>query len=178
MKTLKILSTLVIALCMTAGVAIAADGSVGATSTGTTDLNITVPEFVEVTDILDPLVDVTYGGSGAVTANDDVCVWTNDSATSYKVTATGDGAGSAFTITDGSDTIAYTVSWNDVTGTVGAASLTATTQSGVQTGASNTYPCPANNANISVSFAENDVLSVQAGAYSGTLTLVLAPDDT
>ena len=82
MKAIRYILTTGLVTLLCASLSFAADGTLGSSSTGTTDLDITVPEFVQVTGIQDPLVSTTYGGSGAVAANDDVCVYTNDINTS------------------------------------------------------------------------------------------------
>jgi hypothetical protein len=177
MEKWKFLCSVSMYLGVTSGVALAVDGSVNTTSTGTSGLSVTINEMVQVTDIQDPLLSTTYGTSGDLDANDDVCVWTNDTGDEYKVTATGSGTASAFTITDGTETIAYSVYWNDETGITGRTTLTTNVQTtAAQTGATNTYPCTVNNANLSVNIAQNAILSAQAGTYTGTLTVVLAPN--
>jgi len=162
----------------------ASDGSLGATSQGTSDISITTTEMAQITNIAN-ISAGSYSGAAGVDMSDDVCIYTNDAgATSYKVTATGNytsggGSGTDFFVysTTTSSTIAYTVSWNNITG-AGNTALTANTQSAAITGANNTYPCPANNANFRVQMTHNNIMSVPAGTYEGTLTLVVAPDNT
>ena len=162
----------------------ASDGSLGASSTGTSDISVTTTEMAQITNMAN-ISAGSYSGALGVDLNDDVCIYTNDAgATSYKVTATGNylangGAGNLFFVksTTTSSTIAYTVSWNNTTG-AGNTALTANTQSAAITGATNTYPCVTNNANFRVQMTHNDIMSVPAGTYEGTLTLVVVPDNT
>lgn len=157
----------------------AADGSLGATSTGSSTISVTTTEMAQITNIANITVN-PYGGSGGIAQDDDVCIYSNDAGNTpprYKVTASGSGAASAFTITNGAQTIAYTVEWNNATGE-GNNNLVTTVQSAAFSPATNTYPCAANNANFQVLATHNNVMSVPAGTYTGTLTLVIAPDDT
>lgn len=158
----------------------ATDGSAGATSTGTSDISVTTVENIKITDVADMTTVNPYVAGTGYDSDDDVCIWTNDPDGQYVVQADGDGAGSAFTITDGTDTIAYTVKWSDTTTTGGnQLALTATVENAtVQNNASGTYPCPANNANFRVEMTDANILSAQAGTYTGTLTLIVSPDST
>jgi len=164
----------------------ASDGTLGATSTGTSDLEITTTEMAEITGLADLTVN-PYGGSGGVDENDDVCIYTNDTANDhrYKVTATGSWlangtAGNLFYLKNSgtTDTIAYTVEWNASTGP-GNNALTANTLSAAFAATDGgTYPCPADNANFRVQADHNDIMSKPAGTYEATLTLVISPDNT
>src|SRR5690554_3097796 len=95
----------------------ASDGTLGTTSTGTSDITIEVPELVMLTGVADLTLNPYAGGD--VDLSDDVCVYTNDPDGQYLVTLTGDGgAGSdEFSITDGSAEMVYTAYWNDESGT-------------------------------------------------------------
>lgn len=155
----------------------ATDGTLGATSTGTSDISLTVPELI----LISGMADVSFGtwsGSGDLDGNEDVCIYTNKAAGTYVVTATGDGAANAFTVTDGSNTIAYAVAYNDVSGTTGEAALTTNVQSAQQSGAdTSSQSCGgSDNANFHVTVTEANLLAAPAGAYSGTLTLVVEPN--
>lgn len=154
----------------------ASDGTLGTTSTGTSTISVTVPALIKITGVAD-LALGTWAGSGAMTGNDDVCIYTNKAAGNYRVTATGSGGGGAFTITDGSNTIAYTAAWNDVSGTTGQAALTSGTALNGQTGANtSSQTCGGSqNANFYISIAEAALLAAPSGAYSGTLTMVVEP---
>ena len=154
----------------------ATDGTLGTTSTGTSVITVTIPELILITGLAD-ISFGTYGGTGDLNGNDDICIYTNKAAGTYGVTATGDGAASAFTITDGSNTIAYNVYFNDVSGTTGETQLITNTANTSQTGANtSSQNCGGGaNANFHVEMLEANLQAAPAGAYSGTLTLVVAP---
>lgn len=156
----------------------ATDGSLGATSTGTTDLSLSISDMVRVTGMADFSFG-NYGGSGTATLDDNICIYTNNPTGQYVVTATGDGAGSAFTVDDNnSHVIAYTVRFNDQTGTSGNVALTTNVASATQSGANTTSQTCAggNTANIEISITQSALMSVPAATYSGVLTLVVEPN--
>lgn len=154
----------------------ASDGTLGATSTGTSLISVTVPNLIKVTGFAD-LALGAWSGSGAMDGNDNICVYTNKASGTYRVTATGSGASNAFTITDGSNLIAYTAAFNDVSGTSGEQPLTSGTALTGQTGANTaSQTCGgSNNSNFHVTIAEAALLAAPAGAYSGTLTILVEP---
>lgn len=189
---MKISTKLVFALLATSATsAWATDGTIGGTSTATSGMSVTVPDLIELTGVLDPIVNIaSYSGSGGVDVTDDVCVYNNDGSDNsgsqqYRVTASGahavgGGAGTDFFLSNGTQTIAYTVAWNDQSGTnTGEAALTSNTQlATLQNGATGTYPCSGTNARFHVVITNNNILSVPAGTYTDTLTLVLNADDS
>ena len=176
----------------------ASDGSEGNTSQGSTDLTLTVAEMVKVHKIDDLTFDYTYGLNNAASTIDDfddVCVYSNmwtGGAHDYRVTMTGNGASSTFKVTCSSgdcdegttDTIDYTVYWNDESGTntgqtqVGSKGGAATALDD-QTGWSNALDCGGvgtTNARVRVEFEKNDILNnKRAGTYTGTLTILITP---
>ncbi len=154
----------------------ATDGSLGLTSTGTADLEVEIDELMLISGMAD-LNFGTWTGSGDLNQNENICVYTNQASGNYTVTATGDGAGSAFTLTDGSNTLPYNVYFNDVSGMAGEVALTATTANTAQGGAHTTsQTCGGgNNANYHVEIEDTALAAVPSGTYSGTLTIVVEP---
>jgi len=127
--------------------------------------------------------DVTFGsysGHGNLTRTDDVCVWTNASSGSYRVTAEGDGGGAnkLFTVAKSNNAatvIEYTVSWTTAGGTTPLSPKVASAnQSGANTVSSTCASGPANPASYTVTFDEADLLRVPHGSYSGILTLIIS----
>ena len=155
----------------------ASDGALGSSSTGDADINITIPDLVRITGFAD--FSASFTGSGDIDENDDLCVYRNGPG-NYRITGTGSGTASAFTITDGSNTIAYTPSFNDQSGTTGGSALTSGTPLTAQTGAdTSSQDCSSHasdNANLRVLFNEADLLAAPGGSYSGTITLVVEPE--
>jgi hypothetical protein len=176
----KLIGHSAILLCtalLVPSLALAGDGSLGATSTGTSTIDLVIPDLVRITGVAN--LDLgSWTGAGNLTANDDVCVFRNGTAT-YKITGSGSGAASAFTITDGSHPLAYTVAFNDQSGTVGEIALLTTVlsvqQSGADTSSQTCSAHSADNANFHITITAAALGAVPAGTYTGTLTLVVEP---
>lgn len=163
-------------ICLSTSVAAfaATDGTVGTTSTGTSTVSLTIPKLVKIASMAD-FAFGTYAGTGALDSNDDVNIASNYTGT-YRVTLTGSGAASAFTITNGTQTIAYAPSFNKATGTAGGVLATSGTAITAQTGIVKPLATATLNANIRVQMTQANIQAVDAGTYSGTLTIVVTPE--
>lgn len=156
----------------------ATQGSVGSTSTGSLSISATVPGRVQIsglTDIAFGTVDPTVAASSA----EDVCVWSNTSGKGYSVTANGSGASNAFTLTDGTNTLAYDVQWADTSGQSSGTALSTGAALGAQVSTATNPTCsagPAATASLIVNMTAANLQAAVAGAYTGTLTLVVAPE--
>lgn len=155
----------------------ATQGTLGTTSTGSVSIGATVPGRVQIsglTDVAFGTVDPTVPASSA----ENVCVWSNTSGKGYQVTATGSGASNAFTLTDGTGTLAYSVEW---AGSSGQSSGSALTSGTALTGLSSTATSPtcsagaAATASLVVKMTAANLQAAVASTYNGTLTLVVAP---
>ena len=162
---------------MQSSVFAASDGSVGTTSTGTTVISATIPKLIRARSFADFNLG-SYSGTGDVNANDDLNISTNygTSARTYTVRATGSGAASAFTITDGTQTIAYNVYYNDATGTGGRVAMTTNVNLTAQTNASKPLSDTTLNANLSIEILQANLQAVDAAAFTGTITLLFTPE--
>ncbi len=177
----KITYGLVLSLLCATNVLAASDGSIGATSTGTSTLSLTIPEYVVISGMANFAFGSWNGGAG-LDSNDDIIISGNDDQTTptYKVNIVGSGAASAFTMARSlpvapAATIAYTVEFNDATGTGGAsvtAALDVTGQSGINTDLSSSTE----NANIRVQISQAALRAAPYGTYGGTLTIVVTPE--
>ncbi len=183
MTWMKRLLTIALVLVAFSKQALAAsDGSVGGTSTGTSTLSLTIPEYVKVSGMAD-FAFGSWNGSASLDSNDDIIISGNDDQASptYSVNITGSGASSAFTMARSSPaspaaTVAYTVAFNDATGTGGGASATANTPITGQTGVNTALDSVTENANIRVQIASSVLLAAPRGTYGGTLTIVVTPE--
>ena len=169
-----------IAALMANGTALAAtQGSLGTTSTGSISIGASVPNRVQISG----LADVSFANQDPATpaANaQNVCVWSNTSTRGYNVTATGSGAGSAFTLAGGASTVPYAVEW---AGSSGQSSGTAFTSGAALTGLTSTATSatcasgPGSSASLIVRISTANLQTMEAAtAYTGTLTLVVAPE--
>lgn len=167
----------VCAFSVPAAAVAANQGTLGATSTGSVDISATVPGRVQISGLSDVAfgtVDPTVAASNA----QNVCVWSNTSGRGYTVTGTGSGTGSAFTLTDGSNDLAYAVEWADSSGQASGTALTpAAALAGLSSAAVNPTCSagPASSASLIVRMTATDLQAAVAGSYTGTLTLVVAP---
>lgn len=164
----------VMALSTTASFA-ATQGTTGGNSTGTLDISVDVNDEVRISNLTD--ITGVFDGTNDVVGSSSACVYRNGTGL-YNITATGDGAGNAFTLTDGviATPIPYAVDYNDGSGAI---PLTAGVTSSGMSGAdqsSDTCATTGNNATISVTVAAADLLPAPAATYVGTLTLVVAPE--
>ncbi len=149
----------------------AGDGTLGSTSTGTTDITLIIPNLIQVSDLND--MDLgTWDGSSVAGDSDTVCVYSNTGG-NYTATFSGSGAGAAFTINNGLATILYAVTYDD-----GAGADPITSGTGLTCANANqaSYTCGGtNNGTIAVSILATNMALMAANTYSGTLTMLVAP---
>ena len=177
MKLIKKLAAVAVALTITAAPAVAAtDGLLGSTSTGSLDITVNIGDLVRITNFQD-IAFGTYSGSGDLNADDDLCVYRNNTASAnYTITATA--TEGSFQVESGANNIDYDVFFNDVTGTTGEIALAYNTVSVAQSGAntaSETCATGGLTSNVHVRMVEADLQAAAPGAYSGTLILTAAP---
>jgi hypothetical protein len=102
-------------------------------------------------------------------------------ANNYRITATGSGAGGAFLLGSGSSTLAYELQWSDLPGqSVGSQLLANQPLTGQNSTASTAVDdCskgPATTASLIVVLRSAAVTAASSGTYTGTLTLLVAPE--
>jgi hypothetical protein len=152
----------------------ATQGTTGATSTGSVGVALTIPNLVRLTQVNDIALG-NWTGAGDMQGTDSVCVWST--TRKYRVTATGSGAGGAFTLAAAPSTLAYTVQWRDVAGASSGTAMTAGTPlTGQNTSVTSTTCGGGTNATVLVRVAESALAAAPAANYLGTLTLVVAPE--
>ena len=144
----------------------------------TVSVDLQVAQLYRITGLQDVTFS-TFSGSGDLTANRSVCVWTNASSGQYRVTAHGDGAESAFTVVkqgDATKTIPYTVSWITVDGTVVLTKQqSSATRSGANTVSSTCSSGSSAPASFEITVDDEAILERPAGTYVGILTLSISP---
>lgn len=155
-------------------------GTLGATSSGSVTINATVASRVQISG----LGDVTFGAVDPTTPasnNQDVCVWSNTSTRGYRITASGSGTGSAFTLASGVlPVVPYSVEWAGTSGQTGGSALTSGSALTGLTSIATSPTCSSGatpTASLIVKMAAADLGNMQAGpTYTGTLTLLVAPE--
>ncbi|MEM6638801.1 MAG: hypothetical protein AAF610_02775 [Pseudomonadota bacterium] len=168
-------SALAAALAMGLGsTALAAtDGAVGFNSTGTVDITLAVNDEVRISNLTDINLGV-FAGADAV-GSTAACVYRNGTG-AYRITATGSGAGGAFSLTDGTNSVNYAVEFDDGTGSLAMGTATPLIGRTGADPASATCATTGNNATVTTTVAAADGAALPAGTYTGTLTLLVAPE--
>lgn len=156
-------------------------------STGSVDVVVTTGLVTRISGLNDINLG-TWSGTGDMSGSDDLCIGRSGVGLfangAYRVRLDGDGDASdinAFTLTNGTDLLYYDVAFNDATGAggtpvTGGVMLNAQTGFGFWQFLNVLFGCAVNNANIEVSIPAAELLSVPAGNYTGTLTVVLIPE--
>ena len=161
------------------GAGAATQGTLGTTSTGSVTINASVPNRIQLTGLSD-VAFTNQDPSVAASNAQNVCVWSNSSTNGYYVTATGSGAGSAFTLASGASTVPYSVEWAGSSGQTSGTALTASTALHGLTSTATNPVCasgPASSASLIVKISPANLQAMQAATtYTGTLTLVVAPE--
>lgn len=157
----------------------ATQGPLGSTSTGSVTINASVPNRIQLTGLSD--VSFLNQDPAVAAANaQNVCVWSNTSTKGYYVTATGSGAGSAFTLANGALNVPYNVEWAGSSGQASGTALAAATALHGFTSNATNPTCvagPSSSASLIVKIAAANLQAMQAATiYTGTLTLVVAPE--
>lgn len=157
----------------------ATQGTLGTTSTGSVSISASVPNRVQ----LSGLTDVSFVNQDPNTAAlnaQNVCVWSNTSTKGYNVTASGSGAGSAFTLANGAASVPYSVEWAPTSGQTSGTALTAGTALTGLTSTATSATCgsgASSTSSLIVKISTSNLQTMQAATtYTGTLTLVVAPE--
>lgn len=148
----------------------ATDGTLGFSSTGDLDITLSVADEVRISGMTD--IALTFNGADT-TDTSDACIYRN-TGIGYQITGTGDGALNAYELTDGTNTVPFSVTMDD-------GNTVATLPAGTPVGRTNADTLEDDcltagpNAVLSVTVTAADALGLPASTYSGTLTLLVAP---
>ena len=134
---------------------------------------------VRITD----LSDVNFGvianlGVDAI-RNQSVCLYADTNSYGYNVTASGTGPGGAFELSSGPRTMSYEVQWSSTSGQGSGIQLASNVPLTGQVSGATHQTCsngPATSASLIILLRSNVLSSATAGAYNGTLTLVVGPE--
>lgn len=129
------------------------------------------------------LNDIAFGTIGTVPADqsltDTLCVYSTATSGRYTITARGSGSSNAFTLASGSNTLPYEVQWAFAASqSAGTALSPNVAVAGTTTNrADSTCTLAASQtATLIVVLRTSAQQSASAGTYSGTLTLLVAPN--
>ena len=164
---------------LTAAPAFAAtQGSFGATSTGNITITASVPSRAQLTGLADVNFNLVDPATNASSAQN-VCVWSNTATKGYTIRATGNGASQAFTLSNGTGTVPYTVEWSASSGQSSGTGLVTNVASATVTSTAVNPTCssaPTTTASLIVKISSTDLMSMSAGtSYTGVLTLLVTP---
>ncbi len=133
------------------------------------------------------LSDVAFGTISSFTSDSvrsqSLCLYAKSSPNNYyRITGSGSGAGGAFLLSSGTGTLPYDVQWADSPGQTTGAQLVAnqplTTQHS-SVGSGDPGDCskgPATSASLIIVVRSAALAAASSGTYSGTLTLLVAPE--
>lgn len=108
-----------------------------------------------------------------------ICLYSNSSGGGYSVAASGSGTGSAFTLSNGSNSLAYEVEWSDQSGQSNGTSLVPNSALTGRTSSATHQFCnsgPAATASLIIVLRSADLAQAREGSYSGSLTLLIAAE--
>jgi hypothetical protein len=95
----------------------------------------------------------------------------------YSVTATGNGAGGAFTLASGPRTLPYEVRWADAANQTTGTQLTAGVATAGFGNASTNQTCGGGDtASLIVTITGNSLATASAGSYTGVLSITITPN--
>ena len=141
------------------------------------------PAFAEDKVRITGLSDVSFGTVTSFATDSvrsqSICVYAKSALDNYRVTATGSGNGGAFALSSGTDTLPYEVQWNDMPGQTSGAQLSANSALTGQHSTAQKDDCskgPATTASLIIVLRAAAVAGAIAGSYSGSLSLVIAPE--
>jgi hypothetical protein len=152
----------------------ATDGGAGASSVGSAEINLSIPELIKISNLED--IDFgTYSGSGDLTYSGSFTVAGNDTDASatYRITGLGTGSGDSFNLSNGYHELAYSVAFEDASGSV---ELISTQTVGGRTGIHSRLGATSRNATYSVQLSEDTLRTASSGNYFGSLTLMVEPE--
>lgn len=129
------------------------------------------------------LTDVNFGtianlGADSVRSQS-LCLFAGTDTNAYDITASGTGAGGAFQLASGSSALAYAVEWSSQSGQTSGIELSPNVPLTGQISTATQQTCnsgPATSASLVVVVRSAALSSATAGAYSGTLTLLVGPE--
>lgn len=130
------------------------------------------------------LADVSFGAitnfGADLVRSQSICVYSKSPPLDqYRVTASGSGSGGAFELSSGSDTLPYEVQWGQSAGQSTGAPLVANQPLTGQQNTAAADDCSkgaAATASLVLVLRSAALLTATSGNYTGTLTLVVAPE--
>jgi len=165
--------------CLTPDIASAAtQGQKGATSTGSLGIFLNVPALARISKLEDIQLGSWTGDGDLTGSSNAICIWTNSGV--YSVTAQSQNVqGNDFNLrSNNGKTLPYKVQWAQLGNQTSGQALTPNSPLTGQNTNAQSVDCsqgPSATAGLFVNVNENALSIAGEGAYSDTLTLVIAP---
>ena len=118
-----------------------------------------------------------FSGHGDINGSTTLCVCSDNNG--YNVTVIGSGISGAFSLTNSSHNVNYSVYWNDNASPSGKVELSPNV---ARYNMATSYGCDqydcngTKNAFIEIVFSETDLLAAKHGSYSGSITVIVEPN--
>lgn len=167
----KILTSVAVSALFSVQAMAASDGSIGADSTATSNVSLSVADRVQISNVKD-IAFGTYGGTGDLVQNSSYCVYRNGGG-DYQLTLTTDQG--SFAVSDGTNTIPFAVKVDDTADASAGTAMVYNTASGALAGSPAVNCAGTDNAAMEVTFSEADLQGAGTAAYSGTVTMYVEP---
>jgi hypothetical protein len=134
---------------------------------------------VRISDLSDANFGIIANVGVDATLNQSVCLYADTNTNGYNVTASGTGPGGAFVLSSGPRTMSYEVQWSSSSGQSSGTQLASNVPLTGQVSGATHQTCnngPASSASLIILLRSNVLSSAIAGAYNGTLTLVVGAE--
>ncbi len=154
----------------------ATDGTKGANSTGSANINANVPAKVKISGMTDLDFDTALSSwsSGDLTETTTACVWSSTGGYTVKA-ASATPADTAFVLkASGQSDLPYSVTWTDSAATSTALSYDTATTATQVTDAGNQNCATGVLAQLSIKLAGADLEAAKAADYSGVINVTVA----
>ncbi|MBV1916580.1 MAG: hypothetical protein KUG65_00735 [Sphingomonadaceae bacterium] len=157
----------------------ATQGALGETSTGSITISVSVASRAQISGLSDVSLHALDPAMTAIKSQN-VCVWSNTPSRTYRITASGSGAGNSFSLANGPLTTPYSVAWNTAPGQTAGVALTAGTSIEGLVSTATERTCASGSSGRSsliVSIASSDLEGMQPETnYLGLLRLIVTPE--
>ncbi|MEX1032640.1 MAG: hypothetical protein WDZ30_04720 [Cellvibrionaceae bacterium] len=149
------------------------DGTLGSTSTGDTDVSVTIGDLVQV--LVEGDISLTYTPGSNSTGTAGLCIYRNGSSSVDLTLSSANQDAGAFQMISGTDLLPYAValSGDDTVGSI--ASGTGNTLTGANTTSSNCGGAGNFGHDIDVTVQGTDLDAAPAGTYVDTITILVEP---
>jgi spore coat protein U-like protein len=177
---IRILAALILTGSMATTAMAASDGSLGASSNGSVDVSITVPELVQLSFPAGD-IDLTYADGSDSVVTEEFCVYSNQASVDFDITvdpSNTPSSGSAPVMKSGSNELAYQIDLKKADGTsisanIGHTGATAANQ-GDANQVSKTCASGGNSHEFTITVLESNIEAAVDGSYSDTVNVTIA----